>query len=340
MAKKSVKSASEDALSAWLEAMGEDAMLLTDKPKPVDTVSCGNLLIDLATGIGGFPRGRVIEVFGKESSGKSTLAQQIIVELQKRKEKALYCDVEHAFDPVYFRHLGGTQDFVLSQPQSGDRAFSVMRSGLRTGAFSALIVDSVAAMVPKEEAEAEEDKEVKGMSLQARMMSEGLRRLIGSVRKHNVLAIFINQIREKPGVSFGPSEYTPGGNALRFYTSMRVKLQNVGQIKDGEAVVGNTIRVKMIKNKLAPPFKQVDVPLIHGKGFAVGDALFDVCAANPHLGIVVKESGKTWTVGTKKYTGRANAKDAFLADSLLISLAEEEVRAGMANGTVELPEKE
>lgn len=338
--KKTVKSAGDAALAEWLEKIGEDAMLLTEKPKVVDTISSGNLLVDLVTGINGFPRGRVIEIFGKESSGKSTLAQQIVASLQKSGEKALYVDAEHSFDPTYFRSLGGTKDMVLSQPQSGDRGFAVIRSGLKTRAFGAVVVDSVAALLPKEEFEADDDKEAKGMSLQARMMSEGMRRIIGVIRETNVLAIFINQVREKPGVSFGSPEYTPGGNALKFYATMRVKTQNVGQIKEGDKVVGNTIRIKVLKNKLAPPFRQVEVPLIHGKGFALGEALFDVCMANPALGIVVKTSGKSWTVGGQSVVGKAAAKEAFLENELLQLEAEEAIRTEMAAGNIVLPEKD
>jgi recombination protein RecA len=278
-----------------------------DKSMDVDTVSSGSLGLDIALGIGGLPRGRVVEIYGPESSGKTTLALHAVAEGQKKGGTCAFIDAEHALDPIYARRLGvKIDDLLISQPDTGEQALEIADTLVRSGAIDVLVIDSVAALVPRAELEGEMGDSQPG--LQARLMSQALRKLTASINRSNTMVIFINQIRMKIGVMYGSPETTTGGNALKFYASVRLDIRRIGAIKDREEVVGNQTRVKVVKNKLAPPFKQVEFDIMYGEGISKNGEVLD-------LGVkagVVEKSGTWFSYDSQRLgQGRENAK-AFL----------------------------
>ena len=270
----------------------------------IETVSTGSLGLDIALGIGGLPRGRVVEIYGPESSGKTTLALHTIAEAQKKGGICAFIDAEHALDPVYARKLGvNVDDLLISQPDTGEQALEIADTLVRSGAVDVLVVDSVAALTPRAELEGEMGDALPG--LQARLMSQALRKLTASISSRNTMVIFINQIRMKIGVMFGSPETTTGGNALKFYASVRLDIRRIGAIKDRDEVVGNQTRVKVVKNKVAPPFKQVEFDIMYGEGVSKTGELVD-------LGVkagVVEKSGAWFSYDSQRIgQGRENAK--------------------------------
>jgi recombination protein RecA len=280
-----------------------------DQTMDVEAVPTGSLGLDIALGIGGLPKGRIIEIFGPESSGKTTLALHSIAEAQKRGGICAFVDAEHALDPVYARKLGvKVEDLLISQPDTGEQALEITDTLVRSGAVDVLVVDSVAALTPKAELEGEMGDSLPG--LQARLMSQALRKLTGSISKSKTMVIFINQIRMKIGVMFGNPETTTGGNALKFYASVRLDIRRIGQIKEREDVVGNQTRVKVVKNKVAPPFKQVEFDIMYGEGISKTGELVDL---GSKCGVVEK-SGAWYSFGGERIgQGRENTK-AFLKE--------------------------
>jgi recombination protein RecA len=301
-----------DAAIAQLErAFGKGSVMrLGDRPaQQVEVVSSGSLGLDIGLGIGGLPRGRIVEIYGPESSGKTTLALHVIAEAQKLGGTCAFIDAEHALDPGYARKLGVDVDnLLISQPDAGEHALEICDTLVRSGAIDIVVIDSVAALVPRAELEGEMGDS--HMGLHARLMSQALRKLTGSISKTNTIVIFLNQIRMKIGVMFGNPETTTGGNALKFYASIRMEIRRIGSIKDKENVVGNSTRVKVVKNKLAPPFREVEFDIIYGEGISKVGELVD-------LGVkagVVEKSGAWYSFdSTRIGQGRENAKQ-FLRD--------------------------
>src|SRR6188472_346349 len=285
-----------------------------DKSMDVDTVSTGSLGLDIALGIGGLPRGRVVEIYGPESSGKTTLALHCLAEAQKKGGICAFIDAEHALDPVYARKLGvNVDDLLISQPDAGEQALEIADTLVRSGAVDVLVIDSVAALVPRAELEGEMGDSQPG--LQARLMSQALRKLTASINRSNTMVIFINQIRMKIGVMYGSPETTTGGHALKFYASVRLDIRRIGAIKERDEVVGNQTRVKVVKNKLAPPFKQVEFDIMYGEGVSKMGELVD-------LGVkagIVEKSGSWYSYdGSRIGQGREAAK-TFLTENPDIS---------------------
>ncbi|WP_099158168.1 recombinase RecA [Virgibacillus ndiopensis] len=270
----------------------------------IATVPSGSLALDVALGVGGYPRGRVIEIYGPESSGKTTVALHAIAEAQKQGGQAAFIDAEHALDPTYARALGvNIDDLLLSQPDTGEQALEIAEALVRSGAVDIIVVDSVAALVPKAEIEGEMGDSHVG--LQARLMSQALRKLSGSINKSKTTAIFINQIREKIGVMFGNPETTPGGRALKFYSSVRLEVRRAETLKQGNDMVGNKARIKVVKNKVAPPFKQAEVDIMYGQGISKEGEILDI---GSDLDIVLK-SGAWYSYNEERLgQGRENAK--------------------------------
>jgi recombination protein RecA len=271
----------------------------------IDFISTGSIALDMALGIGGLPRGRITEIYGPESSGKSTLAMHVVAEAQRNGGSCAYIDAEHAMDPIYAKAIGVDVDrLLISQPDTGEQALEICDMLVRSGALDVVVIDSVAALTPKAEIEGEMGDSHVG--LQARLMSQALRKLTGSINRTNTIVIFINQLREKIGVMFGSPETTPGGRALKFYSSVRLDIRRIESIKDGTDVVGNRTRVKVVKNKVAPPFKQAEFDITYGKGISREGSLLDVgveCA-------VIKKSGAWYTYeGEQLGQGRENAKN-------------------------------
>jgi recombination protein RecA len=281
-----------------------------DRRIEVEAVSTGSLGLDIALGIGGLPKGRIIEIFGPESSGKTTLALQCIAEAQKGGGTCAFVDAEHALDPVYARKLGVRVDeLYISQPDTGEQALEIADTLVRSGSISVLVIDSVAALTPKAELEGEMGDSLPG--LQARLMSQALRKLTGSISKSNCMVIFINQIRMKIGIMFGNPETTTGGNALKFYASVRLDIRRIGQIKQQEETVGNQTRVKVVKNKVAPPFKQVEFDIMYGEGISKTGELVDL---GQKAGVIEKSGAWFSFKGERVGQGRENAKQ-FLRDN-------------------------
>jgi recombination protein RecA len=295
----------------------------------VEAISTGALSLDLALGIGGLPRGRVVELFGPESSGKSTLAMHVVAESQRNGGICAYIDAEHAMDPNYARAIGvNVDDLLISQPDTGEQALEITDMLIRSGALDVVVIDSVAALTPRAEIEGEMGDAHVG--LQARLMSQALRKITATLSKSNTIAIFINQLREKIGVMFGSPEVTPGGRALKFYSSVRLDIRRIESIKDGAEVVGNRTRVKVVKNKIAPPFKQCEFDIMFAKGISREGSLLDVAT---DLGIV-RKSGAWYTYeGEQIGQGRENSK-VFLAENLelMIEISEKiRQQVGVAN---------
>ena len=289
----------------------------------VEAISTGSLGLDIALGIGGLPKGRVIEIYGPESSGKTTLTLQVIAEAQKKGGICAFIDAEHALDPVYARKLGvKVEDLLISQPDTGEQALEIADTLVRSGAVDVLVVDSVAALTPKAELEGEMGDSLPG--LQARLMSQALRKLTGSISKSGTMVIFINQIRMKIGVMFGNPETTTGGNALKFYASVRLDIRRIGSIKAQEEAIGNQTRVKVVKNKVAPPFKQVEFDIMYGEGISKVGELVDL---GVKAGIVEKSGAWMSYEGQRIGQGRENTKQ-FLKDNPKIANAiEKAIRA-------------
>ncbi len=273
--------------------------------KDVQVISTGSISLDIALGVGGLPKGRVIEIYGPESSGKTTLCLHAVAEAQKKGGVCAYIDAEHAMDVGYARKLGvRTDDLLLSQPDTGEQGLEITEMLVRSGAIDVLVIDSVAALVPKAELEGEMGDA--HMGVQARLMSQALRKLTGTISKSNTCVIFINQIRMKIGVMFGNPETTTGGNALKFYASQRLDIRRIGAIKNGEQVVGNRTRVKVVKNKMAPPFKEVEFDIMYGVGISKEGDVIDLASEN---GIVEKSGAWYGFKGERIGQGRENAKD-------------------------------
>jgi recombination protein RecA len=271
----------------------------------VEAVSTGSLALDIALGIGGLPRGRVVEIFGPESSGKSTLAMHVVAEAQRNGGICAYIDAEHALDPVYAAHIGvDVNELLISQPDTGEQALEIADMLIRSGALDVVVIDSVAALTPKAEIEGEMGDTHVG--LQARLMSQALRKLTANLNRSKTICIFINQLREKIGVMFGSPETTPGGRALKFYSSVRIDIRRIESIKDGVEVVGNRTRCKIVKNKVAPPFRQAEFDIMYGRGISREGSLIDVAVEQ----LIVKKSGAWFTYdGEQLGQGRENAKN-------------------------------
>ena len=320
------KRALEAALSQIDRAFGKGSVMKLgsrDLGLATDSVSTGSLGLDIALGIGGLPRGRVIEIYGPESSGKTTLALHVIAEIQKKGGTAAFVDAEHALDPVYAGKLGvDINELLISQPDTGEQALEITDTLVRSGGVDIVVIDSVAALTPKAELEGEMGDSLPG--LQARLMSQALRKLTGSISKSNTIVLFINQIRMKIGVMFGNPETTTGGNALKFYASVRLDIRRIGAIKDRDEVIGNQTRVKVVKNKVAPPFKQVEFDIMYGVGISKVGELVD-------LGVkagIVEKSGSWYSYdGSRIGQGRESAKTFLTENADIADKIEAAIRA-------------
>ncbi len=289
----------------------------------IDVVSSGSLALDQALGVGGYPKGRIIEIFGPESSGKTTLALHAIAEVQKIGGRAAFIDAEHALDPVYAKKLGvDTDELLLSQPDTGEQALEIVEALVRSGAMSIIVVDSVAALVPQAEIEGEMGDSHVG--LQARLMSQALRKLSGVVNKTNTICIFINQLREKVGIMFGNPETTPGGRALKFYSTVRLDVRRGEQIKVNGDVLGNKTIVKVVKNKVAPPFKTAELEIMYGEGISKEGEVIDIAS---NIGIIDKSGAWFSYKGEKIGQGKENVKLVFKSNPEMYKEIEEKVRA-------------
>jgi recombination protein RecA len=314
------------ALSQIERAFGKGSIMKlgkSDKPAGVQVISTGSLGLDIALGVGGLPRGRVIEIYGPESSGKTTLALHTIAEAQKAGGTCAFIDAEHALDTIYAKKLGvDIENLLVSQPDAGEQALEIADTLVRSGAIDVLVVDSVAALVPRAELDGEMGDVQPGS--QARLMSQALRKLTGSISKSNTMVIFINQIRMKIGVMYGSPETTTGGNALKFYASVRLDIRRIGAIKERDEVIGNQTRVKVVKNKVAPPFKQVEFDIMYGEGVSKMGEIID-------LGVkagVVEKSGAWFSYDSQRLgQGRENAKSFLKENPAIVAAIEAAVRA-------------
>jgi len=296
--------------------LGEDGI------KDIDVVSSGSIMLDVALGVGGYPKGRIIEIYGPESSGKTTFALHAIAEVQKTGGKAAFIDAEHALDPVYAKNLGvNVNELLLSQPDTGEQALEICEALVRSEAMSIIVIDSVAALVPQAEIEGEMGDSHVG--LQARLMSQALRKLSGAINKTNTICIFINQLREKVGVMFGNPETTPGGRALKFYSSIRLDVRRAEQIKQGTDVIGNKTVVKVVKNKVAPPFKTAEVEIMYGEGVSREGEIVDIAS---NLNILEKSGAWYSYNGEKIGQGKENVKALLKDNKKLMAELEKKVR--------------
>jgi len=325
----------EAALSQIERAFGKGSVMKLgqrEQAVEIDAIPTGSLALDIALGIGGLPRGRVVEIYGPESSGKTTLALHVVAEAQKRGGTCAFIDAEHALDPVYARKLGvSVEDLLISQPDTGEQALEIADTLVRSGAVDALVIDSVAALVPRAELEGEMGDTHVG--LQARLMSQALRKLTSSISRSNCMVVFINQIRMKIGVMFGNPETTTGGNALKFYASVRLDIRRIGAIKDRDEVVGNQTRVKVVKNKLAPPFKMVEFDIMYGEGVSRMGELIDL---GVRAGIVEKSGSWFSYDGQRIGQGRENAKTYLKETPRVADAIDAEIRrnAGLIADTI------
>src|SRR5574344_1658837 len=302
---------------------GSIMKLGADSKIEVETVPSGSLSLDIALGAGGFPKGRIVEVFGPESSGKTTSALQAIAEVQKKGGRAAFIDAEHALDPVYAKNLGvNIDELLLSQPDTGEQALEICEALVRSEAVNIIVIDSVAALVPQAEIEGEMGDSHVG--LQARLMSQALRKLSGTISKTKTTAIFINQLREKVGIIFGNPETTPGGRALKFYSTIRLDVRRAEQIKDGENIVGNRTNVKVVKNKVAPPFKTAQLDIMYGEGVSHEGELIDIAS---EIDIVEKSGAWFAYNGEKIGQGRENAKEYLKQNPNVEKEIEDKIRA-------------
>ena len=313
------------ALSQIERAFGKGSIMRlgqSENAVEIPAISTGSLGLDIALGIGGLPRGRIVEVYGPESSGKTTLAQHVVAQAQKAGGKCAYIDAEHALDPIYAKKLGVDIDnLLISQPDTGEQALEIADTLVRSGAIDVLVVDSVAALVPKAELEGEMGDSHVG--LQARLMSQALRKLTASVARSNTLIIFINQLRMKIGVMFGNPETTTGGNALKFYASVRIEIRRGAQIKDKDETIGNNTTVKIVKNKVAPPFRTAEFDIIYGEGISKTGELID-------LGIkagLIEKSGAWMSYKGERWQGRENARAFLRANPAVADEIEQQIRA-------------
>ena len=318
------KKALEIAMSQIEKQFGKGSVMKLGEYKAmeIEAIPTGALGLDIALGIGGVPRGRIIEIFGPESSGKTTLALHIIAEAQKMNGEAAFIDAEHALDPVYAKHLGVDIDnLIVSQPDTGEQALEITESLVRSGALDVIVVDSVAALVPK--AEIDGDMGDSHMGLQARLMSQALRKLAGAINKSKTVIIFINQLREKIGVMFGNPETTTGGRALKFYSSVRLDIRKIENIKQDGEVIGNRARVKIIKNKVAPPFREAEFDIVYGKGISKEGNILDMAV---NLDIIEKSGSWFSYDGEKIGQGRENAKQYLKNNPEIMEQVEKKVR--------------
>lgn len=342
MATKEINSEKLKALQLTMDKLDKtygkgSVMRLGDSPNiEIDVIPTGSLTLDLALGVGGFPKGRVVEIYGPESSGKTTLAIHAIAEVQKQGGIAAIVDAEHAFDQFYARSLGVDVDnLLISQPDNGEQALEIADNLIRSGAIDLLVIDSVAALTPKAEIEGEMGDSQ--MGLQARLMSKALRKLTGSISKANCCCIFINQLREKIGVMFGNPETTTGGNALKFYASVRVDIRRSSQIKDGEEVIGNRTKVKVVKNKVAPPFRKAEFDIMYGKGISKVGEIIDIGVDMN----IIKKSGSWFSYGeTRLGQGRDSVKGIILDNPELMEELEKKIKEALVpSGEVDLVEE-
>ncbi len=321
------KKALQTALSQIEKSFGKGAVMrLGDRPEMnVEAIPTGSLALDAALGIGGVPKGRIIEIYGPESSGKTTLALHILAEVQKMGGEAAFVDAEHALDPVYAAALGvDTDNMLVSQPDTGDQALEITDALVRSGAVDAVVVDSVAALVPKQEIEGEMGDQFVG--LQARLMSQALRKLAGTIAKTNCVVIFINQLRMKIGVMYGNPETTTGGNALKFYSSVRLDVRRVESIKEGGNVIGNKTRVKVVKNKVAPPFREAYFDIMYGQGISKWGELVDLAVQMD----IIQKSGSWFSMGDERIgQGKDSVKSFLMANPDIEESVEAQVRENL-----------
>ena len=334
------KKALQTALAQIDKNFGKGTVMrLGDRPEMnVEAIPTGSLALDAALGIGGVPKGRIIEIYGPESSGKTTLALHILAEAQKRGGEVAFVDAEHALDPVYAAALGvDTDNLLVSQPDTGEQALEITDALVRSGAVDAVVVDSVAALVPKQEIEGEMGDTFVG--LQARLMSQALRKLAGTIAKTNCVVIFINQLRMKIGVMYGNPETTTGGNALKFYSSVRLDVRRIESIKEGNNVIGNKTRVKVVKNKVAPPFREAVFEILYGKGISKWGELADLAVQLD----IIQKSGSWFSMGDERIGQGANSvKDYLIANPDIAEKVEAEVRENLwklNNGAPKAPAK-
>ena len=334
--------AAQQAIEQIKQKFGDGSIMKLGEAKrmEVDAVSTGCLSLDIALGVGGVPRGRIIEIFGPEASGKTTLAQHVVAEVQKEGGLAAFVDAEHALDPDYAKKIGvNIKDLLISQPDTGEQALEIVETLVRSNGVDVIVIDSVAALTPR--AEIEGDMGDTHMGLQARLMSQALRKLAGIVSKSHTTVIFINQVRHKIGVFFGNPETTPGGNALKFYSSVRIEVRRAAQIKMGEKIIGNRVKAKIVKNKVAPPFQTCEFDIMYNEGISIAGDLLD-------LGViegVINKSGNSYSFGEEKLgVGRENAK-AFLRENQKLikeikKLIWQKVKSGSQEEKKEKGEKE
>ena len=336
----------ESAIGQIEKAFGKGSVMklgTSGENLDVQAISTGSLGLDIALGIGGLPKGRIVEIYGPESSGKTTLALHVVAEAQKTGGTCAFVDAEHALDPVYAKKLGvNIDDLLISQPDAGEQALEIADTLVRSGAISVLVVDSVAALVPR--AELDGDMGDSHMGLQARLMSQALRKLTSSISKSNCLVIFINQIRQKIGIMFGNPETTSGGNALKFYASVRLDIRRIGAIKDKDDIIGNQTRVKVVKNKVAPPFRTVEFDIMYGEGISKNGEIVDLGVSAD----IIEKSGSWFSYKDQRIgQGRENVKNFLNENSEIASELEDKIKGNtvlveeiLMNPDQQIPEEE